>query len=152
MFLIYLEHLLSADRVDRGGSATCLCLKHRPSFIGSDIAINRISCTAQKLQAMLAIVQIGRGGWRLAEGRASGPEKCHWQRLGWRGRACAPARAFDGSDSAAVFKRGASRISLRGRNEPAQTECWGCRGSGDWFCRDAVGGLLLLPLGGKHPE
>jgi hypothetical protein len=32
--------------------------------MGADIAVNRISCKPQKLQAMLATVKIGRGSWR----------------------------------------------------------------------------------------
>ena len=36
------------------------CVKHRPSFIGTDIAANRISCKPQKLQAMSAPVKVRR--------------------------------------------------------------------------------------------
>jgi len=32
--------------------------------MGTDIAVNRISCKPQKLQAMSATVKIGRGSWR----------------------------------------------------------------------------------------
>ena len=49
------------------GAQTCgapPCAKHRPYPKGNDIAADRISCKPQKLQAMSAIVKIGRGSRR----------------------------------------------------------------------------------------
>jgi hypothetical protein len=59
--------------------------------MGTDIAVNRISCKPQKLQAMLATVEIGRGGRRHGD----------WQGMGMT----TPRAALDGSGSAAVFRQ-----------------------------------------------
>jgi hypothetical protein len=95
--------------------------------MGTDIAVNRISCKPQKLQAMSATVKIGRGSWRqvgqagrkkwlpshgpIVEPSWIGRRHGDWQgdnRRTWR-----LARAPDGSGSAAV-------CGLRGEDEQDQ--------------------------------
>jgi hypothetical protein len=87
--------------------------------VGNDIAANRISFNPQKLQAMSATGEIGRGSWRKVgqAGRKTwrpchgpvvdppwiGRRHDHW-RGGMAGARLRLARALDRSGSAAVFR------------------------------------------------